>query len=96
MESLHGLLDGRIVIEAVALEQVDIVELEALQAGLDGGEYILVSRLAFSSIWEGMGKAYLATESILIDVPRVLRRRSGGIKVHLVHLFRGRGITLVQ
>ena len=30
VQSLHGLFDGRVIVEAVALEDIDIVELQAL------------------------------------------------------------------
>jgi hypothetical protein len=30
VQSLHGFLDGRVIVEAVALEDIDIVELQAL------------------------------------------------------------------
>jgi hypothetical protein len=35
VECLHGLLNRCIVVEAMALENVDVVKLEALQAVLD-------------------------------------------------------------
>ena len=41
MERLHGFFDWRIIIEAVALEQIDIVELKALQRGFDRVEDVL-------------------------------------------------------
>jgi hypothetical protein len=41
VKGLHGLLDRRVVVKAVALEDVDIVELESLERVLDGFEYML-------------------------------------------------------
>jgi hypothetical protein len=41
MESLHGLVDGRVGVEAMALEHVDVVELKALQALLHRVEDVL-------------------------------------------------------
>ena len=38
MQRLHRLLDGRVIVEAVALEDVDVVQLQALQRILDRRE----------------------------------------------------------
>lgn len=41
MESLHSLFNGCVVVEPVALEHVDVVELQALQARFDSSENML-------------------------------------------------------
>lgn len=43
MQGLHRLLDRRLVVEAVALQHVDIVEAEALERALDRGKDALRS-----------------------------------------------------
>lgn len=35
MQSLHGLFDGRLIIEAVALQDIDVVKLKAVQRVFD-------------------------------------------------------------
>lgn len=38
VESLHGFFEGRVRVEAVDLEKVEVVELEAGEGGVDGFE----------------------------------------------------------
>ena len=44
VQRLHGLGDGGIIVEAVALKDVDIVELKTLQGPLNGLEDVLTQR----------------------------------------------------
>lgn len=41
VEGLHGFLDGRVVVESVTLEYIDVVELQSLQARFNSGEDVL-------------------------------------------------------
>jgi hypothetical protein len=43
VKSLHSFFDGSIVIKTMALEDIDVVKLEALQAMFDGFEYMLAT-----------------------------------------------------
>jgi hypothetical protein len=49
MEGLHCLLDGGVVVESVALKQIDVVEPESLERGIDGREDVLRIAKAESS-----------------------------------------------
>lgn len=54
MQCLHRLLDGREIIEAMAPVQIDVVQLEALQASLDGSEDILPAQAILIDIAVGI------------------------------------------
>ena len=41
MESLHRLFDGSVVIESVALQEINVIELETLEGCFDRIEYVL-------------------------------------------------------
>jgi hypothetical protein len=43
MEGLHGLLNGGIWVETMALQDIDVVQLKSLQRGLNGVEDVLCS-----------------------------------------------------
>lgn len=54
MQCLHRLLDRRIIIEAMAPVQVDVIQLEALQTSLDGSEYILSAQAILIDVAVGI------------------------------------------
>ena len=76
------LFDGGGVVEAVALQDVDVLELEALQTLLDRVEDVLYHTqneyIRVGSHWEVWGEgAYLAVEAVLVDDPLL----HGGLRV---------------
>ena len=65
MQSLHGLFDGRVSVESMALEHIDIVELESVERVNDRRKDSLAS--AAASAYLGPLATHLAAETLQVD-----------------------------
>ena len=77
VECLHRLLDRRLVVPAVDLVEVDVVELEALQRGVDRGEHVLPGEAA--AVLPGHRPAmHLRRDDVLLPHPEELAQEAAG------------------
>ena len=51
MQSLHGLLDRSVLVESVALKEIDVIESKSLERSLDGSDDSLELPSARSQQW---------------------------------------------
>jgi hypothetical protein len=83
VERLHGLLNRRVGVKAVALQKVNVIQLEPLERGFDGVEYMLYETL---SLWRSPlqcnSDANLSTQAMLVDVTSLIDIAGADIFLH--------------
>jgi hypothetical protein len=83
VERLHGLLNRRIRVEAVALQKVNVIQLEPLERSFDGVEYMLYETF---SMWHSPLKCHsdadLSTQAMLVDVTSLIDIAGADIFLH--------------
>jgi hypothetical protein len=73
VQSLHRLLDRCVIIETVALQNVDVVELETLERLLYSLEDVLGRRHYKRPIKMRDGIVYLTTETMLVHISALVK-----------------------